>query len=80
MKELLLSEIITGMNAVAANYWQHDVVVKGVSTDTRSLKKGELYIALKGNNFDGHDFISIAQTKGACAVVCSKNVDSSLPV
>jgi len=80
MKELLLSEIITGMNAVTANYWQHDVVVKGVSTDTRSLKKGELYIALKGDNFDGHDFISIAQTKGACAVVCSKNVDSSLPV
>jgi alanine racemase len=80
MKDLLLSEIITAMGAVTANYKQQKITVKSVSTDTRSLKKGDLYIALKGNNFDGHDFVSIAQTKGACAVVCSKDVDTVLPV
>jgi alanine racemase len=80
MKELLLSEIITAMGAVTENYKQQKIPVKSVSTDTRSLKKGDIYIALKGNNFDGHDFVSIAQTKGACAVVCSKDVDTVLPV
>ena len=80
MKELSLSEIISAMNAAASNYKQQNIKVKGVSTDTRSLKKGDIYIALKGNNFDGHDFVSIAQTKEACAVVCSKDVDTQLPV
>jgi len=80
MKELLLSEIIAAMNAETSNYKQQTIKVKSISTDTRSLKKGDLYIALKGANFDGHDFVSIAQTKGACAVVCSKDVDTSLPV
>jgi alanine racemase len=80
MEELLLSEIIAAVSAVTANYKQQKIQVRGVSTDTRSLKKGDIYIALKGNNFDGHDFVSIAQTKGACAVVCSKDVDTPLPV
>jgi UDP-N-acetylmuramoyl-tripeptide--D-alanyl-D-alanine ligase len=79
MKEILLSEIITGIDAIPVDYEQ-DIVVKGVSTDTRSLKEGDIYIALKGKVYDGHDFISMAQAKGACAVVCSADVDVSLPV
>jgi alanine racemase len=79
MKDILLSEIITSMGAVTANY-QQDIVVKGVSTDTRSLKVGDIYIALKGEVYDGHDFVSMAQTKGACAVVCSEDVNLMLPV
>jgi alanine racemase len=79
MKEILLSEIISSMGAATVNY-QHDIIVKGISTDTRSIKNGDIYIALKGEVYDGHDFVSIAQTKGACAVVCSKDIDSSLPI
>jgi UDP-N-acetylmuramoyl-tripeptide--D-alanyl-D-alanine ligase len=79
MKEILLSEIIASIGAVTVNF-QQDIMVKGVSTDTRSLKSGDIYIALKGELYDGHDFVSIAQAKGACAVVCSRDVNLSLPV
>lgn len=43
-----------------------------VSTDTRSLKPGALYIALKGENFDGHDFIYKAQQAGAVGAIVSE--------
>jgi len=79
MKELLLSEVIAASDAEPV-YTKQKITVKGVSTDTRTLKKGDIYFALKGNNFDGHDFVSIAQTKGACAVVCSKEVNTALPM
>ena len=41
----------------------------GISTDTRSLKKGEVFWALKGERFDGHDFLGDAVHKGAQGVV-----------
>lgn len=41
----------------------------GVSTDTRTIKKGEVFFALKGPNFDGHAFIKDAYRKGAIGVV-----------
>ena len=43
--------------------------VRGVSIDSRSIKKGELFIAIKGNNFDGHDFIAQAIKKGASCII-----------
>ena len=41
----------------------------GVSTDTRSLKERELFVALKGERFDAHDFLSDARLAGVGAVV-----------
>ncbi len=41
----------------------------GVSTDTRTLAKGDLFVALRGENFDGHRFLAKAQEAGAVAVV-----------
>jgi len=56
----------------------------GVSTDTRSLQKGEVYFALPGEKFDGHRFVDDAFRKGAgCAVVAEKAEEmrwSSLPL
>ncbi|MHC1739051.1 MAG: UDP-N-acetylmuramoyl-tripeptide--D-alanyl-D-alanine ligase [Ignavibacteriaceae bacterium] len=43
-----------------------------VSIDTRTLKKGSLYVAIKGEKFDGHDFVSEAVKKGAGAVVINR--------
>lgn len=45
------------------------MVVSGVSTDTRSLAPGELFWALAGERFDGHDFIPQALEQGAAGVV-----------
>ena len=41
----------------------------GVSTDTRSIKTGDVFVALEGENFDGHNFIAQAVEKGAIAVI-----------
>ncbi len=43
-----------------------------VSTDTRSVKQGDLFIALKGDSFDAHDFLDDAFSKGCSMVVVSK--------
>ena len=53
----------------AENVFATAIDVKGVSTDTRTIKPGELFIALQGENFDGNEFIAKAVEKGACAVV-----------
>src|SRR6202790_3403353 len=42
-----------------------------ISTDTRVLEPGELYVALRGENFDGHAFVGAALERGACGVVVS---------
>ena len=39
----------------------------GVSIDSRSLAPGDLFVALKGPNFDGHDFLDAAYAAGAAA-------------
>lgn len=44
----------------------------GVSTDTRTLQKGQLYVALSGERFDGHAFLAQAFEKGAAAAIVSK--------
>jgi len=41
----------------------------GVSTDTRSVARGDLFVALKGDRFDAHDFLRDAVARGAAAVV-----------
>ena len=53
-----------------------DVVCTGVSTDTRSLQPGDLFVALRGANFDGHDFAEQAARAGASALL----VDKALPL
>lgn len=51
-----------------------DVAFERVNTDTRHLQVGDLYVAISGERFDGHDFIAAAIDAGACAVVCSTPV------
>ncbi len=48
------------------------IFVTAVSTDTRTIEENNLYIALKGENFDGHNFVGMAVDKGACAVVVDR--------
>jgi UDP-N-acetylmuramoyl-tripeptide--D-alanyl-D-alanine ligase len=44
-----------------------------ICTDTRKIQPGDLFIALKGENFDAFDFLEAALEKGAAAVACSRN-------
>jgi UDP-N-acetylmuramoyl-tripeptide--D-alanyl-D-alanine ligase len=45
------------------------IVCQGISTDTRHLPAGALFVALHGPNFDGHDFLAAAQQQAAAALV-----------
>ncbi|GAA0354392.1 UDP-N-acetylmuramoyl-tripeptide--D-alanyl-D-alanine ligase [Bowmanella denitrificans] len=53
--------------------------ISGVSTDTRTLQTGDLFVALSGPNFDGHGFVEMAEQKGAAALIVSQPVKSCLP-
>ncbi|MDH5621346.1 MAG: Mur ligase family protein, partial [Gammaproteobacteria bacterium] len=50
----------------------------GVSTDTRSIRDGELFFALEGPNFDGHDYVGKARANGAAAAVVSRLLEDGL--
>ena len=55
--------------------------LSGVTTDTRKGQKGELFIAIKGDTFDGHDYTRQAEKNGAAAVlVCRSSIDVSTGV
>lgn len=51
-----------------------DSFAYGISTDSRTIQKGDLFIPLKGENFDGHDYISQVAEKGAAAALVSKDL------
>ena len=51
--------------------------VKGLSSDTRSLKRGDLFFALKGSQNNGEKFINQALKKGACAIITSKKIEGN---
>jgi len=59
-----------------------DVVFCCVGTDSRSIKKGQLFVALKGENFDGHEYAAQSLEQGASSVLVSKasNVSPALVV
>ena len=56
-----------------------DAVFDRVSTDTRSLQAGDLYFALRGEHFDGHEFVDSARESGAVGAVVDEFKDVDLP-
>lgn len=48
-----------------------DWSVQGISIDTRTLNKGDIYVALKGDTHDGHNYVGIALEKGATGLLVS---------
>lgn len=73
-----LSKIIQAKNSINSN-----LIATGVSTDTRTIKRGDLFIALVGERFDGHNFVAKAVEKGAIAIVTNRriteNISSEIP-
>lgn len=56
-----------------------DQAIFSVSINTRTLVKGDLFIAVKGQNHDGHKFLDKARLMGAIAVLVNHKVDLSIP-
>lgn len=55
-----------------------DVPIEGISIDSRTTRSGDLFVAIKGEHFDGHDFVEAAAASGAVAVMVSEAVATSL--
>ena len=60
--------------ALGARWAGKDVLLQGESTDTRTLQAGQLFVALHGPHFDGHDYLAEAKAKGAAACMVEKAV------
>jgi UDP-N-acetylmuramoyl-tripeptide--D-alanyl-D-alanine ligase len=56
-----------------------DIPTRGIDTDTRSLQSQQIFLALRGTNFDGHDFVGQAAEMGAIAAIVDHPVACSLP-
>ena len=54
-------------------------LVSGFSKDTRTLRPGDLYLALSGENFNGHHFVAEAAAKGACGALVDQELPNNLP-
>jgi UDP-N-acetylmuramoyl-tripeptide--D-alanyl-D-alanine ligase len=74
---LTLAEIALWTRGVVRGDAQ--LVVQGVATDTRAAMPGALFVALKGDNFDAHDFLAAAMQSGAAAALVSRQIDVDLP-
>ena len=46
-----------------------DVIISGINTNSKKISPGDLFIAIKGEKYDGHNFIKDAEDKGASAII-----------
>lgn len=55
-----------------------DEKISEIKIDSREVCSGDVFVAIKGNKFDGHDFIDEALRNGALLVICSKHMNSKM--
>ena len=70
----------TRVDAVTGEVSSEPWVCSGISIDTRTIEKGDLFVALKGETGDGHAFLHEAIKKGAAAALVSEVCEASLPL
>jgi len=75
MRPMTLSELVAPLQAVLTG---PDQTFSRVSTDSRSVAAGDLFIALQGETFDGHDFLDQVARAGAVAAVVSHRTPATL--
>jgi len=75
MERVRLTDMAQALNAHVEGAAGIEAV--GVSTDSRSLAPGELFFAIRGDNFDGHEYVEDAFAKGACAAVVSEEASAA---
>ena len=62
-------------DSAARRHPRGNTELSGITTDSRNVAPGQLFLALTGENFDGHDYVAQAVEKGAAAVVVSRPMD-----
>jgi UDP-N-acetylmuramoyl-tripeptide--D-alanyl-D-alanine ligase len=76
---MMVMQLSEAARAVDGRCRGADVTFRGVSTDTRQLEAGALFVALQGPNYDGHAFVEAAREGGAAAAAVSRPCASDLP-
>ncbi|MDO7919736.1 Mur ligase domain-containing protein, partial [Pseudomonas aeruginosa] len=77
LEPLRLSQLTVALDARLIG---KDAVFSAVSTDSRAIGPGQLFIALSGPRFDGHDYLAEVAAKGAVAALVEREVaDAPLP-
>ena len=71
--------------ALQEEWFGEDVWFSGVSTDSRAVMPGDLFIALVGEKFDGHDFVAEVMARGAVGAIVHwdwrvRNPQSRIPL
>ena len=77
MRSMTLSELEMPLRA---HLMGSDTEFSTVSTDSRHIAGGALFVALAGERFDAHDFIGDVERSGAGAAIVSRDVDTALPL
>lgn len=69
MSPFTLKQALEWVGGRSCGPWQGDARFENVSTDTRNIRPGDLFVAIRGDHFDGHRFIESARQSGAVAAV-----------
>jgi len=67
------------LKITAAEIFGNAELITGVSTDSRKLSEGDLFVALRGDKFDGHEFAATAAENGAAALLADHKLDIDIP-
>ena len=85
MTPLALESVLRGSGAVVRGVLADDTLFTGFERNARALQPGALFFALRGERFDGHDFVADAAAAGAAAAMVSRewadaHIDPTLPL
>ena len=73
-----LTELIKEVN-VKEKYNFSDVVVSGISYNSKTTQKGDIFVCLRGEHVDGHNFAESAVNSGAVAIMCETKLELDVP-
>lgn len=76
---MLLSEILKGINNHRLINFNDDVEITGISYNSKITKESDIFVCLKGEHSDGHEYAKMAYEKGAKALLCEKELNINLP-
>lgn len=74
----LANEISASMLTNTTDKNSADIRAININTDTRNIQLGDVFLALRGDNFDGHNYLAQAQAKGAMAAIVDKEFAAQL--
>ncbi len=77
MDSMKLTEVASALGAEPSDYPDREIT--NVTLDSREVNEGSLFIAVKGDRFDAHDFVRDVLAKGAAAAVCERTIDGAEP-